>query len=241
LRMQIRTTDKNRERISLVLVVAAVLLGAWACAKVAGFYVQRGQMQNVLTVGQGGPDANSLKQSLGAAQKAANTLKQNNLFVKTPPKENPIKQVDGILGHEVFIAGKWYKVGDQIADAKIVAIEATKVEIAWNGKKTSLSPIGAASAGPPTPPPVAEAPKKEAGPAPAAKPPETKVVKAEAPAPVADDPFAWMGVKLSAKAREKLTQIWSNIPDDQKEKAKEEWNNMPDDKKEEAIQQLERM
>jgi hypothetical protein len=236
--MQIQTVDRKRERISLALTAAAVLLGVWACAKVAGFYVQRGRME---IVGALGRDANSLKQSLGAAKKAADTLKQNNLFVKVPPKENPVKQVDGILGNEAFIAGKWYKVGDKIADAKIVAIEATKIEVEWDGKKTSFSPIGAASSGPPTPPPApVAAPKKEAGPQPP-KPPEVKVVKAEAPVPVEDDPLAWMGVKLSPKAREKLLQMWNSVPDDQKEKAKAEWNNMSDEKKQEAIQQMERM
>ena len=49
-------------------------------------------------------------------------------------------------GNEAFIAGKWYKVGDKIADAKIVTIGATKVEIEWDGKKTSFSPIGSTSA-----------------------------------------------------------------------------------------------
>lgn len=233
-----RTADKNRDRISSVLAAAAVLLGAWACAKVAGFYVQRAQMQGVLTVAQGERDPNRLKQSLGAAKKTADTLKQNNLFVKTPPKQHPVKQVDGILGSEAFIAGKWYKVGDKIADAKIVAIGATKVEIEWDGKKTDFSPIGAASAGPPAPP-AAAAPKTEAGPQPP-KPPEVKVVKAEAPAPAEEDPFAWLGVKLSAKARERLQQMWNSVPDAEKEKMKQKWESMSDDQKQKAVEEMER-
>lgn len=238
--MPIPTSAKKREHISFALMAAAVLAGAWACAKVMAFYVQRGQMQNVLTVGRGGQDANSLKQSLGAAQKAADTLKQNNLFVKTPPPQNPVKQVDGILGSEAFIAGKWYKVGDKIADARIVAIEAAKVEIEWNGRKTSFSPIGAAGSGPPIPPPVAAAPKKEAGPVPA-KPPEAKVAKAEAPAPVEEDPLDWLGVKLSPKLRAKLLEKWNSASPEEREKAKADWNNMPDDKKQEALQMMDRM
>jgi len=235
------TADKTRERLSLALAVTTVLLGAWACAKVAGFYVQRGQIQTVLTVGQGERDANSLKQSLGAAKKAADALKQNNLFVKMPPKQNPVKQVEGILGSEAFIAGKWYKVGEKIADAKIVAIDATKVEIEWDGKKTSFSPIGAASAGGPTPPPAPkEPPKKEAGPQPA-KPPEPKVVKAEAPAPVAEDPLAWLGVKLSPALRAKLMEKWNSASPEEREKAKEEWNKMSDDQKQQAVSAMERM
>jgi hypothetical protein len=236
--MQIRTADKNRERISLLLVAAAVLLGAWACAKVAGFYVQRVRMQRVLTVTQKPHDPNGLKQSLGQAKKAADTLKQSNLFVKTPPKQNPVKQVEGILGSEAFIAGKWYKVGDKIADAKIVTIGATKVEIEWDGKTTSFSPIGAASA--PPAPPVAGAPKKEAGPTPP-KPPEAKVAKAEAPAPVEEDPLAWLGVKLSPKMRALLLEKWNNASPEEREKGKEEWNKMSDEQKQQAVAAMERM
>jgi hypothetical protein len=220
-----------------MLVAAAVLLGTWACAKVAGFYVQRVRMQRVLTVTERGRDPNSLKQSLGQAKQAADSLKKSNLFVKTPPKENPIKQVEGILGSEAFIAGKWYKVGDKIADAKIVMVGATKVEVEWDGKKTSFSPIGAASAGPPAPP-AAAAPKKEAGPAPA-KPPEAKVVKAEAPAPVENDPLDWLGVKLSPKMRALLLQKWNSASPEEKEKAKEEWNKMSDEQKQQAVAAME--
>jgi hypothetical protein len=238
--MQSRTADKNRERISLALTVAAVLLGTWACAKVAGFYVQRGRMQNALTLEQGGRDANSLKQSLGAAKKAADSLKQNNLFVKMPPPENPVKQVEGILGSEAFIGGKWYKVGDKIADAKIVTIAATKVEVEWKGKKTSFSPIGAASTGPQTPPPAAGPPKKEAGPSPP-RPPGMKVVKAEVAAPAEEDPLAWLGVKLSPKLRALLLEKWNNASPEEKEKGKAEWNKMSDEQKQQAVAAMERM
>lgn len=222
-----------------MLVAAAVLLGVWACAKVAGFYGQRVRMQRVLTVTAGGRDPNSLKQSLGQAKQAADGLKKSNLFVKTPPKQHPVKQVEGILGSEAFIAGKWYKVGDKVADAKIMMIGATKVEVEWDGKKTSFSPIGAAGSGPPAPPVVA-APKKESGPPPT-KPPEAKVVKAEAPAPVEEDPLAWLGVKLSPKLRALLLEKWNSASPEEKEKGKEEWNKMSDEQKQQAVQSMERM
>ena len=220
-----------------MLVATAVLLGTWACAKVAGFYIQRVRMQRVLTVTARGRDPNGLQQSLSQAKKAADSLKKSNLFVKTPPKQNPVKQVEGILGSEAFIAGKWYKVGDKIADAKIVTIGATKVEVEWDGKKTSFSPIGAVSAGPPGPP-TAAALKKEAGPPPA-KPPEAKVVKAEAPAPVEDDPLAWLGVKLSPKLRALLLEKWNSASPEENEKRKEEWNKMSDEQKQQAVTAME--
>ena len=220
--------------------MAAALLGVFTVAKVAGFCVQRGRMQTLGTLAQSERDPNRLKQCLGEAKKKVDSLKQNNLFVKAPPRENPVKQVEGILGSEAFIAGKWCKVGDKIADAKIVAIAATQVEVEWDGKKTSFSPMASVSAGPPGPPtaPAGAPPKKEAGPQPA-KPPEAKVVK---PAPPAeDDPLAWMGMKLSPKVREKFLQMWNSMPDDQKEAAKAKWNSMPEDEKQKAIGQMESM
>jgi hypothetical protein len=235
--MQVRAAYKNRERISLALTAAAVLLGASALAKVAGFYVQRSRMQGALTLAQSVRDPNGLKQCVGKATQTAEALKQNNLFVKTPPKEHPVKQVEGILGREALIAGKWYKAGDKIADAKIVAIAATNVEIEWDGKKTSLSPMASASAGAPAPP-AARGPTPEAGPAPP-KPPDVKTVKAEAPAPADDDPLAWMGVKLSPKLRAMLLAKWSSASDEDKEKGKQQWNSMPDEQKQQAIDAME--
>jgi len=238
--MQSRAIHRNRARISRGLLAAAALLGVFTVAKVAGFCVQRGRMQAVGTLAQSEHDPNRLKQSLGEAKKTVTALKQNNLFVKAPPKQNPVKQVEGILGGEVLIGGKWYKVGDKVADAKIVAIAATQVEVEWDGKKTSFSPIASVSAGPPAPPSApAGAPKKEGGPQPP-KPPEAKVVKPPAP-PTEDDPLAWMGVKLSPKVREKFLQMWNSMPDDQKEAAKDKWNSMPEDEKQKAMQQMENM
>ena len=238
--MQVRAIHRNRDRISWGLLAAAVLLGAFTVAKVAGFCVQRGRMQSLRTLAQSGHDPNRLKQSLGEAKKTVDSLKQNNLFVKAPPKQNPVKQVEGILGQEALIGGKWYKAGDKVADAKIVAVAATQVEVEWDGKKTSFSPMASVSAGPAAPPAGAGGPpKKEAGPPPP-KPPEAKVVRPPAP-PTEDDPLAWMGVKLSPKVREKFLQMWNSMPDDQKEAAKAKWNSMPEDEKQKAIGQMESM
>jgi len=238
--MQVGTIHRNRRRISWGLLAAAALLGAFTVAKVTAFCVQRGRMQALGTLVGSGQDPNRLKLSLGEAKKTVDSLKQNNLFVKAPPKQNPIKQVEGILGQEALIGGKWYKVGDKIADAKIVAIAATQVEVEWDGKKTSLTPMASVSAGPPAPPAGPGAPpKKEAGP-PSQKSPEVKVVKAPAP-PTEDDPLAWMGMKLSPKVRERFLQMWNSMPDDQKEAAKAKWNGMSEDQKQQALQQMESM
>ncbi len=234
---QFRRTDRRRERITLALAAVAVLLGASAFGKVAGFYVQRGRVQGVLSVARSERDPNSLKRSLGEAKKAAETLKQKNLFVKTPPKEHPVKQVEGILGNEAFISGKWYKVGEKIGDDKIVAINATDVKVEWNGKETAFSPIAAVSAAPPGRPPMPGGPMRAGGPVPP-KPPITMPPKIGAP-PTEDDPLAWMGVKLSPKLRAMLMEKLSKASPEEREKGKEEWNKMSDEQKQQAVQAME--
>jgi len=67
-----------------------------------------------------------------------------------------------ILGDEVLIQDKWYKVGQMVSDAKIVAVKPTQVSIEWDGKVKVFLPIDAAEA---------PAPKGEKPPQPGAKPP----------------------------------------------------------------------
>jgi hypothetical protein len=234
---QFRRADRKREQITLALAAVAVLLGASAFGKVAGFYAQRGRVQGVLALAQSPRDPNSLKRCLGEAKKAAETLKQKNLFVKTPPNTHPVKQVEGILGSEAFIAGKWYKVGDKIGDAKIVAINATNVKVEWNGKETAFSPIAAVSAAPGGRPPTGAGPMKAGGPQPP-KPPTAEPPKIAAP-PTEDDPLAWMGVKLSPKMRALLMQKWNSATPEEREKGKAEWNKMSDEQKQQAVQAME--
>jgi hypothetical protein len=78
---------------------------------------------------------------LVGAQTYADELKKKNLFIVIPPKQHPVGEVLGILGEEALINGQWYKVGDSVEDAKIVAIDPTKVRIAWNGQEKEFSPI----------------------------------------------------------------------------------------------------
>jgi hypothetical protein len=171
----------------------------------------------------------------------ADELKKKNLFVPPKPKKHPVSQVAGILGDEVLINGKWYKVGDKVGDAKIVAIEPTLVKIEWEGKEKVFAPISAASA--PQPKKVVEkvavkekVEQKKIAP-PVQKPAEERVTAA----PAEQDPLAWMGVELSPKVRKMLLQHWNNASDEDKKKAKEGWNKMPDEQKRQAIDAMEQM
>ena len=220
------------------LAAVAVLLGVTALAKVAGFYVERGRMHGIASIARAESDPNELKQCLDEAKKAADALKEKNVFMKKPPKQHPVKQVDGILGREVLIGGKWYEVGGKVGDAEIIRIGPTLVTISWDGTETTFSPIGAKSTGPTRPPAVKAPEKKDEAPAPE-KPTAAEPVKVEAPAPVEEDPLAWLGVKLSPRMRALLLEKWNHASDEEKEQAKEEWNKMSDEEKEKAIESME--
>ena len=229
--------------VVIVLLGVSVFLGIMILVKVRGFFAASAWAENVIkrAVAQTKPDANDVEEHLAESKTIAEELKKKNLFVPPTPKKHPVSQVSGILGDEVLINDKWYKVGDKVGDAKIVAIEPTQVKIEWEGKEKVFDPINAVSA--PEPKKVVEKavvkekvePKKMA--APAEKPVEVKV----AAAPVKADPLAWMGVELSPKIRKMLLQHWNKASDEEKEKAKEEWSKMPDDEKQQAIDAMKQM
>ncbi len=129
--------------LTKILFAVAVLLGALILLKIAGFFASTSQAR----VLEGQADAanagvNDLKKLLAETKTTAEELKKKNLFVQATPKQFPVTDVLGIMGQEALINGKWYRVGDSVADARITAIEPTKVKIAWNGQEKEFSPIG---------------------------------------------------------------------------------------------------
>ena len=136
-----------------------------------------------------------------------------------------------------LINGKWYKVGDKVGDAEIMAIEPTQVKIKWDGKEKFFAPLAAASA---------KEPKKEVK-KPTVKKVKNKEVEAtqkvvveKAPAaPQEEDPLAWMGVTLSAKVRAKILETWNTLTEEQKEQFKEQWNSMTDEQKQQTVDAME--
>ena len=138
------TTKRHMDRARFGLVAATVLLGAWACARVVGYFNGPAHAGDRVAqaMARSAPDANEVKPYLDKAREAAEALKKKNLFSKEPPKEHPVKQIDGILGAEVLIGDKWYKAGEKVGDANIVTVEPTKVTVEWNGQKKVFSRWG---------------------------------------------------------------------------------------------------
>jgi len=238
-----RTINRNRRHwASFALSAVAILLGLLALAKVTSLSrgTARARDLAAFAVARDDRDPNRLQRHLADAKGAAEALKKKNLFIGQPPRENPVKQVEGILGSEALISGKWYKVGEKIGDAQILAIGPTEVKIEWDGKSTTFSPMAAVSAGPSSPPRPEGGLKQEKGPASPKPPAEVQAAPTEASAaPVVNDPLAWLGVELPARVKEKMLEHWNRMSDQEKEEAKQKWNTMSEEQKRQAAQSME--
>jgi len=148
----------KKELIPTVMLGIAVLCGVLILVKVTGFFVASARAESVVkrAIAQSESDSKIVQAQLAKSRPIADNLKKNNLFSPPPPKQHPVKDVFAIFGDEVLINDKWYKVGDRVADAKIMAIGPTSVTTEWDGKKQVFYPIQAV---------VAEAPKPGRGPA----------------------------------------------------------------------------
>lgn len=228
--------NKNEFTSKLMLGLSAVFC-LIMLVKVCGFLA--GSIKTGILVkqalAQSCTDPNETEKYFITPGKLAANLKEKNLFVTAKPQVNPIKEVSGILGNEVLINNKWYKVGDKIADARIIAIEPARVKIRWKDTEKYFAPMASAdipSPGKKGPPAVA--------PNPVINNAAEKPTAAPTPQPVQeDDPLAWMGVTLSEKVRAMFLKQWNTLTDEQKEKHKEEWNKIPDGQKQQIVDSME--
>ena len=136
---------EKKELVSVVLLGVSAFLAVLILVKVTGFFTAPAKAELLVkkAVAQNNTDANDMDKYFARYKALANELKKNNLFAPPAPKQHPVKEVWGIFGNEVLIKDKWYKVGDTVGDAKIVAIEPTQVTIEWDGKENTFAPIDA--------------------------------------------------------------------------------------------------
>jgi hypothetical protein len=135
----------SKEALPTALIGTAVLCGILILVKVTGFFVASARAESVVkqAIAQSTPDPKVVEGQLAKSTPIADNLKRNNLFSPPPPKQHPVKEVFAIFGDEVLINDKWYKVGDMVGEAEIVAIGPTSVTTKWDGKEKIFYPIQA--------------------------------------------------------------------------------------------------
>ena len=164
--MKIDYLKEKKELVSIVLLGVSAVLAVSILIKVTGFFTASAKAENIVktAIAQNTEDANDIDKYFAKYKMLADALKKNNLFAPPPPKQHPVKEVIGIFGDEVIIRDKLYKVGDKVADATIVSIEATQVTIEWDGKKKTFSPIDAGGSSQPGGPGGSRATARGGGP-----------------------------------------------------------------------------
>lgn len=155
---------EKKEVVSVVLLGVSVFLAVLILIKVGSFFAASARAEHLveMAIAQNNTDAKDMEKYFAESKAIANELKRENLFAPPPPKQHPVKEVWGIFGDEVLIKDKWYKVGDMVGDAKIVAIGPTSIKIEWDGKEKAFAPIDAVVASAPSRPKRAVPDEKEA-------------------------------------------------------------------------------
>ena len=137
------------------------------------------------------------------------------------------------------MAGKWCKVNDEHAGAKVLKIEPTQVTVLWQEKEMKLAPLLASVPGNST-----TIQKKKIKKAKIAKANDVAVANTEpqvAQQQAQDDPLAWLGVEVSAEVREFLLKLFDVMPAEQLENTKQEWANLSQEEKEQKIDEIQQM
>jgi hypothetical protein len=209
--MKIESWKNKTASATKILVALAVLLSALTFLKIGSFVSssEAGALPAELDPARAG--ASDLKKLLAETRASADAIKKKNLFVPPTARQHPVREVAGILGQETLIGDKWYKVGDRVGEARIVAIEPTKVKIAWEGQEKEFSPIGATgSAGGPAGRAASGGPRP--GPAAAAK----AVIANSGRGPGVS------ATAVSDQEKEKKRERWANASPEEKQRFKEE-------------------
>lgn len=135
----------RKEVVPTALIGIAVLCGILILVKITGFFVASARAENVVKQAKAHSQTDSavIEAQLAKSQPIADRLRANNLFSPPPPKQHPIRDIYAIFGDEVLINDRWYKAGDRVADARIVAIGPTSVTTEWDGKQQVFYPIQA--------------------------------------------------------------------------------------------------
>ena len=133
---------------SYLFYAAMMVLAVLILIKFTGFFVSSARADRLVIAASELAKTSSSDNTSpsGKLREIADSLKKKNLFVPAVQKQHPVSEVTGIFGSEALINGNWYREGDKIQDAQIVAIEPAKVRIKWQDQVKAFEPITSGSA-----------------------------------------------------------------------------------------------
>jgi len=144
--MKFNSIKNPKEYISKALFAASLVLAVLTVGKVLGFVVTsvrtKGRIERV--VAENGQNDEAVKACIASNRAAADKIKERNMFAEPKAKAKP-PTCSAILGSKALINEKWYKVGDEVGGAKIIAIGPKEVTILWEEKEKKLFPFAASA------------------------------------------------------------------------------------------------
>lgn len=218
---------QKRNFASILLLGASTVCAVLILVQVTGFFADSSKANTLLkdAVAASKPDANAVEKRLADSKTVAEELKKKNLFAPPPPKQHPVTFVSGIMGNEVLINDTWYKLGQMVADAKIVAIEPTQIKTLWDGQEKVFAPIDAPT--PASPPGSGRGP--EVAKAEGAGGQGAAMVQASGGAPMPGGPGMGMFGNLSEEDRARMREQFmamrgrfENMSDAERERMRDE-------------------
>jgi hypothetical protein len=143
--MTIDYIKQNKKYALILLVVVSAMCVVLIPVKVTAFFVEAAKASNLLenALAQTRQNNGEAEKRLADAKVIAEKVKKNNLFAPPAMKQHPVNAVAAIMGNEVLINEQWYRLGDMVSDAKIVAIEPMQVRILWDGQERTFAPVDA--------------------------------------------------------------------------------------------------
>ena len=203
---------EKKELVSKVLLGVSALLAILILVKITSFFVVSARASSLAksAVEQNNAGVKDTEKYVAESREIANKLKRENLFSPPAPKQHPVTEVRAIFGDEVLINNRWYKVGQTVGDAKIVAIEPTQVRIEWDGSEKSFLPINASS------PDEGESRRAGGESGPGAERPDMVVVGSES------GPSIGRGGAMGGRMRERM----ANMSDEDRERMRNEMRAM---------------
>ncbi|MBN1506739.1 MAG: hypothetical protein JW955_07830 [Sedimentisphaerales bacterium] len=207
------SADQRRmEPLARMLLATAGLLGAIILLELATFVVAGADAEDIVAEAKDSTPGTAAAAPSMQMRSVVDGLKKSNLFAPPRAKQNPVSEVVGILGDRALINGQWYKVGDHVADATILAIEPTKVRVVWNGQEKEFAPMNSTgSTG-------AQGPGPGRRPSPPASKGAPMVVTGSSPGPMNGPGQGIRATEEMARMREQ----WQNMSPEERQRYREE-------------------
>ena len=213
---------------SVLLFAASALFAVWIFVELAGVFTIPAKAEQLIqdAMARTELDEKEKDKYFAKSREIVEQLKKKNAFAPPAKKQHPVEQVTGILGDEVLIKDKWYKLGDRVADARIVAIEPAQVRIEWEGNEKVFAPISSGSSSQ-SGPSGRTRPERRGGEEPGRQRAEMVVVRSEqgqrpGPAPTGGQQPPEERPRADAGSLSNMRQRWESMSEEERERIRAE-------------------